>query len=361
MKKLIFILALSLINVPTGSNYSAIHPINDFKIVTSHAYAKNNEGKSKIIEFDKEITLIEYLKGAWYFNEIVETKDSEGYTYMKPLLDQNGNTVRIKNNDVDFDKKVRSTWLSPTLHLAIKGRKAVKFLMGIANLDYKKNDIACVFKIRSSNDKYSINHLLTVRKDFFDSSIRHKSLIFIDDHFNFEELQITNNAIVVEKRLAINPDSKEATDYPYFQILVGGSNCIWGYIYANLNNSKFMFNRFEKTREFLKLKNNIVVLSLSDLCDMLRAKLDFSSLSDINISYINLKPYINAKEISINMKIGSREVSINAEKSGLSLEPYYEESHLWMSLVDACRIFNLRYYWREIDNSVLIELFSYTY
>lgn len=356
---IICVLIVSIIFIlPCHLNLSAVHPIKDFQIITKHAYAKNNKGEDKLIEFKKEITVIEYIKGEWYFNELVEVKDNEGYVYMKPLLDKNENTIRIKSNDKEYEKKVRLTWLSNSLHLEIRGRQSVKFLMGLVNYN-SNNNYACIFKIRSSIDKNSINHLLSIRKNDLDPSIKDKSLIFVDDNFNYEELTFKGNSIVVNKRQALNPDGLDMKKYPFIKELVAGSNYhMWGYIYAKLNSTDFMFNRYQKPRDFLKLKNNFVVLSLNDLCDILRAKLDFSNLKDINITYINLQHNIQADAVQIKLALESKEALINDEKHSLILPPYYERSVLWMSLADACKIFNLRYYWREIDNTVLIELFQ---
>lgn len=319
--------------------------------------ARNEKDDRKLIEFGKEINLIEYKSGDWFFNEIKETITDDGWKYFEPVLDKNGNLVRISANDPEFELKVLRTFKVPFLSRKIKEKNISEFLVGSYDFKNKDERYPCtVFKIHSGD---VVTNVILYRFEQIKHFKNPKAFFFLDDNFNYEELVFKDKKVVVSRRLALNPnDENQIKDIPFIEN-IDKSQYTWKYIYAKVGTQFGDFNGRKLLMNLIAIKNGRAMINSYEFVELLRGINDFDSKTKDYTIKVCADIYRNAKIVELKMNLNSQELLVNGEKELFSVQPIDDQENniIWLPFTDICKFLRMKYYWREMDNTVLIELY----
>lgn len=359
MKKILAFLCVFPMLICNSPSKSVINrPMSDFTIYTTKTHARNEKDERKTIEFGKEIALVEHKQGNWYFNEIKETTTKDGWKYFEPALDKNGNPVRISGKDPEYELKVLRTFKMPSLSRKIKEKNISEFLVGSYDLKNKNEKYPCIaYKINNSGD--IVFNMISFGFDQIKHFKNPKAFFFLDDHFNYEELVFKDKTVVVSRRLALNPnDENQIKDIP-FQKVIDKSQYIWKYLYAKVGTQFGDFNGRKLLMNLIEIKNGKAMVNSNEFVSILRGIDDFNYETKEYIVKVCTAIFKYARITELQIKLDSKEVLVDGQKEFFNSKPYYDEEDniIWLPLTDLCKFLRIKYYWREMDNSVLIELF----
>lgn len=134
---------------------------------------------------------------------------------------------------------------------------------------------------------------------------------------------------------------------------------MWKYIYAKVGTQFGDFNGRKLLMNLIAIKNGRAMINSYDFVELLRGINDFDSETKDYTIKVCADIYKNAKIVELKMNLNSKELLVNGEKETFSTQPIDDQENniIWLPLTDICKFLRMKYYWREMDNTVLIELF----
>ncbi|MEN6376997.1 MAG: stalk domain-containing protein [Caldisericales bacterium] len=365
MRKIVSILIAIVISMffvlnPTGAGKTA--SLSEKYFNTRDRYfdivAYGYDGPQKI-EYKEPSPLFRYYEGAITFFEF-EIKDQDGTNIVAPKFDENGNPIKIKQNDPKIIEKILLC-LSPMINAKIGNNSknfkevALGIFLGDRGWEY----------IRYSLD-FPENHYFNRAGSMRDKIYPYGTFSIVDNDFNFEVYEYYGVMHQRTRAEAFNPDLCNIHEYPGLDGMAEISYSRYdfgqGYLQTGYGPGKYCLagqqrewaeNALTSRREM----SGEMLIDIRFLSEVLFSPMIYNDSKSCTIKRLCQLKSSEIELVELKFTADSKKVLVNGVEKDLSEAPTIINDRLYVPVADACKFLKANCHIRGTDGAVLIARF----
>lgn len=357
MKKIFVISLIFLVFIMSqfGFSISTKSAEKSFPLFKVLAVKSVINGGSTTITFEKPIPIMEYNIKGFIFYEVRRIKDGEN-SYDMPVLDNQGNPVPLKTSDPKYLDKLRLTMWND-LGCYTTGNQSQSMTIYVYNKTLKDGYELIGKELSEGNLGSS-----SFAKALSGTTIKHPlgTYVYNDSNMNFEVGEYTKKGYEIRTRISYNPDTfdKHSIHGSNF----GSFDSAFGYLWLQTANEKYYAGGKEGAffyKEIPQLKNGKLAIPLKVFSNLLYCKINNED-DTMTVYKLKERPFKDDCFIKVEFSTKKDIVIVGDKEIKMPFMPYRIEQtyEVMVPLVSFCEALGFKYYWRQFDNSILIERFS---